>query len=174
MEIDVADERVRSDPPVKTAPVGLLVAKPTPAGGFRLEGEGGYGIEALADSDGWVVTSSSRTEEWFLREISTPYRGYTLEERRTADPLGLVSHQETAAASPGLVSLVLGDGRLFTVSPKIGDPPGHDLSGWEVPGAYWNARLEKGRWSLAPTVAGVMLSDAEAIVVLFAAHLLLP
>jgi len=68
---------------------------------------------------------------------------------------------------------LLGDGRLFTISPRVDDPPGYDLSGWEVPGAYWIARLEQGRWSLSPTPAGTMLPDDETLVVLFAAELML-
>jgi hypothetical protein len=169
----VADEQVRSGVSTDAAAAGCRVASPTPEGGFRLGRDDGHTVEARPDTGGWIVSSTSRDDEWFLREISSPYRGYTLEERRTADALGQISRLETAAGTPGLVSVVLGDGRLFTISPRVGDPPGYDLSGWEVSGAYWSARLEGGRWSLSPTPAGTMLPDAETLVVLFAAELLL-
>jgi hypothetical protein len=149
---------------------GCRIASATPEGGFRLDGDDGHAVEARPEAGGWLVTRAAGADEWFLRELST---GFTLEERRTADTLGEISRLETAASAPGLVSLLLGDGRLFRIGPRVGDPPGYDLAGWEVPGAYWTARLEAGCWTFSPTPAGTMLPDDDALVVLFAAQLML-
>jgi hypothetical protein len=166
----LANDRVESDVSAYRSPETRRIASATPEDGFRLDGDDGRVVEARPDAGGWVVTGAAGDEEWFLRELST---GYRLEERRTADTLGEISRLETAASTPGLISLLLGDGRLFTISPRVEDPPGYDLAGWEVPGAYWTARLEQSGWLLSPTPAGAMLADDEALVVLFVAQLLL-
>jgi hypothetical protein len=145
-----------------------------PDGGFGLVGRGDWRLDAEATADGWVVRAARGGGDWNLRRASGESGGFVLEseegERRLE--LGRTSHYPGTHDVEGPASVLLADGRLFRILPRMGREPRLEVAGWEVSGAYWIARPLEGQWRLEPTPAGQVLGDELELLVLVAAEIL--
>ena len=170
-ETEVPDEPARPRVSPGAAAAQPYALRPTPEG-FRLARSDGYVIEAASVANGWLVRSGDGLLDSVLRELHGDGGGFVLEDRASSTARGRTSRLATAASDRAAVSIVLDDGRVFSIVPGRAGEPGYDLAGWAGPGAYWRATRSADGWELSPTIAGLLLEGAGVLVVLFAAEVL--
>jgi hypothetical protein len=140
-----------------------------PERGFRIDGNDRHVI-AVPSGGGRVVRGAADEADLHLvRESSEAGAGYSLREGGASDRGDLARSSRLA----GLVSILLEDGRLFRIVPRISGPGVRiELRGWEDAGAYWTCRRARGGFRMEPTVAGRCLEAVDGLLILFAAEIL--
>jgi hypothetical protein len=142
-------------------------------GGFRLLAQGVAPVEARLDAhDGsFTVHGLAESPVARLTRDRGDGGGFVLvagetELGRTMVPLGL------APEETGLRHVLLDDGRLFRILPRVTAEDGPELAPWEVGGAYLRARPDPPRWLLVPLPSSGGIPSLGALSLLFAAELL--
>ncbi len=142
------------------------------AGGFRVDGDAGLLIEALAVPGGWIVEDDGGARGCFLRETDKGPGGLVL----LAGPGDNAKEMAWASRLSGKDSppscLLTNDGRAFNVLLRGPRDARFDLVGWETPGAYLQARPTPHGYSITRTVAGRDLAVGADMLLLFAAAIL--
>lgn len=145
-----------------------------PGGGFGLVGQDDWRLDAELTKEGWTLRAARAGADWKLRRAAGESGGFVLETESGERLLemGRTSHYPGTEDVEGPASLLLADGRLFRILPRLGQEPRLEVAGWEVPGAYWIAKPRGDGWRLRPTPAGEILGDVLELLVLLAAEIL--
>jgi len=156
----------RADPPPR------ILLRPLAPSGFLLEGADGAELAGTLEGEALRVVGAPG--HWEVRR-SEASGGYVLFGERTEgaglEELGRISPWNPSGEPSFPVSLLLGDGRLFSIG--LCPEPGlaFQLTGWETPGAYWIARGSAAAWQLEMTPAGREARIGWEALVLFAVAL---
>ena len=147
----------------------ILVARPD--GSFRLEWEGGQVLETVACAGGYEVRGGAGPD-WWLQELPEYEAGWVLRRQRSGDAEELGRTTRAREGDGGLpASLLLEDGRLMRIVPRMGRQAHVALIGDEVSGAYIEAAPRQDAWVLTRTAAGLELELGAAGWLLFAAEI---
>lgn len=149
--------RVRCRPPVETITLDA-------GGEIRLvPGERRvYSVEAPGGGEAILAPADDVAGGWRLRR------------REDDESLGRTTPLDPDGAAGDGATILTADGRLFRSVAIVDDDPRIELRGWETPGAYLQARREGDDWVIGATPAGVGLSPASELLVLWIAHLTEP
>ncbi|HXV77073.1 MAG TPA: hypothetical protein VD788_12220 [Candidatus Polarisedimenticolaceae bacterium] len=120
----------------------------------------------------WRAAAGGTASGWVLERTGDENGPFRLFDGDGGTELGCTSSLGGAAQRRELRYLLMGDGRLFRLSPRGPAEAGYDLSGWETPGAYLTARALEGGWQILPTPASGGIDDLLAVVVLLSAEIL--
>ena len=136
-------------------------------GGFRLECSRGATIQVTPQRDALTVSGGTVVHGWCIRDED---EGFRL-ERDDGKVAGQSLRARVAEGLDAAVSLLLDDGRLFRIVLRGPRDARYELTGWETPGAYFEARPADDGWTIAATVAGTAMEDVEPLILLFAAEI---
>lgn len=139
---------------------------PAESGGFQLEHPRSTTIQVNRTAESWVVSGDGDVEGWCIRDEE---RGFRL-ERNEGELAGRCLRTFMADRREPVVSVLLADGRLFRIGLRGPRDARFELTGWETPGAYFEARPTDDGWTVTATAAGMGMQDAEPLVLILAAY----
>jgi hypothetical protein len=128
---------------------------------------------ATAADGGYAVAGTAAGRGWFLRVDSAGAGGGFVLVHADAAEAGEIARSSRIAGQEGAATILLEDGRLFRVVPRVGsDGARVELTGWETAGAYLVARPGRAGWRVEAGPAGRDLGIGADLAVVFAAEIL--
>lgn len=103
-------------------------------------------------------------------EVAEGSPGFVLRSAE-GEELGRTTREPDAKEGTGAADLIVEDGRVFRIGTRVGRDPRIELTGWETPGAYLEARFDGESWRIDATPAGLELERTGGIIVLMAAEI---